>query len=256
MERPYEISDFFDLFGKICLILVIFIVCNSMLDDLLFRVRYSFPTVSTIVKTPIDTSNDPMQLPLSSINNKISKKGPDNNKIYTLTKVAQYSISGMVVAKNTNFWFRGINRSDFDGIALMDVGLVWGDLADKNAVKRNIVFKSKKTLGSARVLYTKLKNSKEFSFDYVLSHSSHTHLIPANANVMSALLKMKKYTNVKLDGYLVDITYENGKTAYTSDSRTDNNASSRGLQTLNSAGGGACENMYVESVQIDGKIYK
>lgn len=77
----------------------------------------------------------------------------------------------------------------------------------------------------------------------------HTHIIPATVNVMSAMLKIKKYDTVKLDGYLVDIYTDKGDViAYTSLSRFDTNATSRGS--------GACEDMYVTQVQIGDKIYK
>ena len=84
---------------------------------------------------------------------------------------------------------------------------------------------------------------------FVSSHISHTHLIPANANVMGALLKIKKNDIVKLDGYLVDIYTDKSETvAKTSMSRTDTDPTSRGS--------GACEDMYVKQVQIGNKIYK
>lgn len=255
MKRAFEFFDLINILGKICFAIVLVVILSSLMDDFLFRVKYCFPQPKQITNTVINTKLEPFQ---NYINPPITVKvkGGDNGKDYILTEIADYSISGMVVAKNTNFWLRGINRNDFDGVALMDVGLVWGNIADENTVKKNLIFKSKKTLGSSRILYTKLKNIYDLDFGYVTSHSSHTHLIPATMNVMSALLTIKKYQDVKLTGYLVDITYPNGKTVYTSDTRLDNNASSRGIQAENSAGGGACEIMYVKTVQIGNKIYR
>ena len=84
---------------------------------------------------------------------------------------------------------------------------------------------------------------------FVSSHISHTHLIPANPNVMGGLLAIKKNNIVKIDGYLVDIyTDKSELIAKTSMSRTDTDATSRGS--------GACENMYVRQVQIGNKIYR
>lgn len=255
MKRTFEFFDLIHILGKICCVIVLIVILNSILDDFLFRIKYCFPKPKQTTNTVINTKTEPLQRYINPPVT-INVKGYDNGKVYTLTEIADYSISGMVVAKNTNFWFRGINRNDFDDIALMDVGLVWGDIADENIVKKNLIFKSKKTLGSSRILYTKLKNIYNLDFGYVMTHSSHTHLIPSTMNVMSALLTVKKYQDVKLTGYLVDITYPNGKTVYTSDTRSDNNASSRGIQTADSAGGGACEIMYVKSVQIGNKIYR
>ena len=74
-------------------------------------------------------------------------------------------------------------------------------------------------------------------------------MIPANPNVMGGLLTIKKNDVVKIDGYLVDIYDGKGNIiARTSLSRSDTNASSRGY--------GACEDMYVKSVQVGTKIYR
>ena len=79
--------------------------------------------------------------------------------------------------------------------------------------------------------------------------AQESQLPPANANVMGALLKVKKNDIVKIDGYLVDIYNGKGKTLGKSSlSRTDTDATSRGY--------GACEEMYAKQVQIGNKIYK
>ena len=145
-------------------------------------------------------------------------------------------------------------RSQFDDVALLDLGIVWGDLAsDKKRLYRNVKFKSTKTLGQARQLQPRcLKyGCPNFAWDmnYFNSHLSHTHMIPSNPNVMGGLLTIKKNDVVKIDGYLVDIYDGKGKIiARTSMSRYDNNAASRGY--------GACEDMYVKRVQVGNKVYK
>jgi len=248
-------EDIFKWFGRFSLILVILISFNSILGDITFRLKYSFPKVSEISNKKISTYAEPIQKDITET--KYIKAYGEKN-LYALRAEAEYSISGLVVAKNSNFWFRGIMRNDFDDIALMDIGLVWGDLArDKKLLNDNIKFKSVKTLGQARQLQPKCKKHwcKDFpwSWDYFNSHDSHNHLIPANANVMGALLKIKRNDIIKLDGYLVDIYSDKSKLiAMTSLSRTDNNATARGLNN----GGGACEIMYVNSIQIGDKIYK
>ena len=135
----------------------------------------------------------------------------------------------------------------------MDIGIVWGDLAkDKHKLHKYWKFKSHKTLGQSRRLEWQSKvpyNEMYWELNYVNSHISHTHLIPANPNVMGALLTIKKNDIVKLDGYLVDIYTDKSETvAKTSMSRTDTDPTSRGY--------GACEDMYVKLVQIGNKIYK
>ncbi len=240
-------DDFLEWFGRISLIALILIAFNSMLGDILFRIKYSFPHVSEITEHVIDFSKEPVQTNLE--NEKFIKyRGEKNN--YVLKTQAQYSISGLVTATNSNFWFRDIMRSDFDDVALLDLGIVWGDLAkDKRVLYNNISFKSQKTLGQARVLYYSWKGSAPWGGEYIKSHVSHTHMLPANPNVMGGLLHIKKNDIVKIDGYLVDIYTEKSETvALTSLSRFDTNASSRGY--------GACEDMYVKQVQIGNKIYR
>lgn len=240
-------DDFLEWFGRISLIALILIAFNSMLGDILFRIKYSFPHVSEITEQVIDFSKEPVQTNLE--NEKFIKyRGEKNN--YVLKPQAQYSISGLVTATNSNFWFRDIMRSDFDDVALLDLGIVWGDLAkDKRVLYDNISFKSRKTLGQARALYYSWKGSAPWGGEYIKSHVSHTHMLPANPNVMGGLLHIKKNDIVKIDGYLVDIYTEKSETvALTSLSRFDTNASSRGY--------GACEDMYVKQVQIGNKIYR
>ena len=246
-----EFTDVWKWFCRFCFIAFCIIVINSILGDILFRISYSFPHVSNVAQSPIDAKREPVQILLN--NEKYIKVYGEKHK-YVISPQADYSLSGLVVAKNTNFWFRDIMRSEFDDVFLIDLGIAWGELAaNKKELYKNWKFKSKKTLGQSRQLEWRQKNSNNkdwrWKFDYVSSHVSHTHIIPVNSNVMGALLKIKKNDIVKIDGYLVDIYNEKGDTIGKSSlSRTDTNATSRGY--------GACEEMYVKQVQIGNKIYK
>jgi len=244
-------------FCKISMVIMAVLLLNSIIGDLQFRAMYSFPQVSATAKTAINPHNDPVQ-----INLKKTEFFPASGekKKFILEKQAKYSISGLTVATNTNFFLRDVLRSDFDDLFLMDIGLTWGDLADKSIVKKYFNFKSKKTLGSARTLYPNPKgcylntvcyasSGSYKNFSYLQNHFSHTHLTPASANVMKALLTIKKWDVVRLDGYLVDVYNDKSEViAKTSLSRDDTNATSRGY--------GACEVMYVTRVQIGDKVYK
>ena len=245
MEAWFNISNWFCKFSVIAILLI---AVNSVVGDFIFRVQYSFPKVTETTNQKILYQKDPTQEDISSAR-LISVYG-DKGK-YLLEPKAKYSISGLVVAKNSNFWFRDVMRTPFDDVCLIDFGIVWGDLAaDKKVLHRNMKFKSHKTLGQARSLEWRTKSSYvPWSFEYAASHLSHTHMIPANRNVMGGLLKIKNNDYVKLEGYLVDIYNSYMQpVAKTSLSRFDTNASSRGS--------GACEDMYVKSVQIGNKIYR
>lgn len=244
-----DFNKIWDIFCKICLILFILMVLNSLLGDALFRLKYSFPKISATSTQKINTSNDPIQI---NLENQKYIKAYGEKGLYALSSQAKYTLSGLVVTKNTNFWFRDVMRNQFDDICLMDLGIVWGDLAnDKKKLYKHWKFKSHKTLGQSRRLEwrTKPPHNTPWTLDYVSSHISHTHIIPANRNVMAGLLKIKRNDIVKLDGYLVDIyTDKSELVARTSLSRTDTDPTSRGS--------GACEDMYVTQVQINDKIYK
>ena len=140
----------------------------------------------------------------------------------------------------------------FDKIALIDYGIVWGDL-----VKDEYFFKlssnSRKYLNNARGLMVffseKYRPQYGHMQNYVNDHFSHTHIIPANNRIMRVLNYARIGQNIKIDGYLVDIFDGNKRRiVMTSISNTDTNESSRG--------GGACEVMYVVRVQVGNKIFE
>ena len=248
--------DFIDIkelriISYIALIILILMIVNSFLGDITFRLKYTNAKVTQTAQMPNPKTDFPVQNTRGEDEQEFIKYYTEKREVYALKTMADYSISGLVVATNTNFFLRDVLRTPFDEVCLMDIGLVWGEIADKNYVKKHLRFKSKKTLGQARRLYVSTPDyqAMPYKWGYVGNHMSHTHLIPGSVNVMSALLKIKKYDIVKLDGYLVDIYTDKGNiVAKTSLSRSDTDAQSRGS--------GACEDMYVTQVQIGNKVYK
>lgn len=247
-EKIFSLTGFCNL----CLIITIGIFGYSFLGDVTFKIKHAFPQLSEVTYRKINTDGEPVQKMISKNELKLTK-GENDYTEFAYDKIAEYSISGMVVAINTDFWLRGLMRNDFDNVSLMDIGIVWGKIADKAYVEKHLKFKSEKT-STARWLRYKYECRGQdcLGFSYIKSHIAHTHLVPANDNVMSALLTIKKYDKVKLDGYLVDLYFSKGGKALTSISRTDNNAGSRGRNN----GGGACEIMLVEQVQIKDGVYR
>jgi len=230
---------------KICFFIVVIAIVLSFLGDVTFQLTHLFPKPSQTNLEPVNPHTEMQQdnlQPPKQINYKTG------NEFRILILQAKYSLSGIVVAKNNNFWLRVVMQNDFDKVVPFDFGIVWGDIADKKLLEKHFKFKSFKTLGQARMLSYKWRSNVPYSADYILSHISHNHIIPANDNITSALFKIKKWNNVKFDGYLVDIIYPSGVTSYTSLSRSDTNPQSRG--------GGACEIFYVTGVQIGDKYYE
>lgn len=241
----------FDIFCKLSLVFMLLVCLNSIVGDIIFRLQYCNAKPIDKIPVQINAFEEPIQ---KYLDGKDYEEVFGEKHSYKLNLQAKYSISALVLTKNTNFWFRDIMRSRFDDICLIDFGLAWGKLTEnREQLYKEWEFRSYKTLGMGRRLEWQSKktiNDLEFSLGYVSSHVAHTHIIPANPNVMSALLKIKRGDIVKLDGYLVDI-YDadtNDLIAKTSLSRTDTDMTSRGS--------GACEDMYVKRVQIGDKVYE
>lgn len=173
-----------------------------------------------------------------------------NNYNITLKPQAHYELSGSVAVKAYDSLF--VNKF-FNSAALYDLGVTWGNLANRSFYTKYLKSYSDKTYSGSRILYTRYKSyPAPVSDEYIQSHFSHSHIIPANRNVMAALLKLKNWDKVKIEGELVDVEYVTPSNYiynyYTSLSRTDTNDSSRGS--------GTSEIVYVTKVQIGHRIYK
>lgn len=223
------------------------LILNSVIGDIYFRMKYSFPKVTRTTEEVLDPTKEPIQI---NLNNAEKFYHQGERKKHIIQPMAEYSITGLTVATNTNLWLRDVMRNDFDDIALMDIGLTWGRVSNPSYLKEHkLRFKSVKTLGEARMLIPKGRFYSNEDVMYFSYHFSHTHLVPANDNVMGALLTIKKGQVVKLEGYLIDQYRVDGSAVVkTSLSRTDKNSTARG--------GGACEVMFVKRVQIGNKVYE
>ncbi len=86
----------------------------------------------------------------------------------------------------------------------------------------------------------------DVSSDYVATHVSNNHLIPADESIRAALAQVKPGDMVRISGRLVDVRVFTGEgqamVMTTSKSRYDQ-------------GDGACEVIYVESIRINGKTF-
>lgn len=234
----------------IVLLLLAFIFRGSII----YWAKFSFAIPNEYTNEKIDTSKDPIQTKYSKQEQKqktFTYKSLINKNTMEIIPQAHYEISGKVIAANHSFLF--ISKF-FDSAALYDLGTAWGKMADKNLYKKYIKIYSQKTeLTGARRLHWSWRSDVPLPPGYITSHLSHTHIIPANRNIMAAMLKLRKYQDFKLEGELVDMNYYDKNMRrvmhyYTSLSRNDTDASSRGS--------GACETMYVTKVQIGNHIYK
>ena len=189
------------------------------------------PDVTGVEFEKIDTSQDPIQTPYKSDDLIIRDM---KNGRFTITPVAEYKISGVVVGKETY-------SSDWEGkISPMDLTIVWGKLAEPE-YGRYVSYRH-----GNRWYFFQYKPGSPVDPSYIISHSSNNHIIPAGENIRRAIKTVKRKEKVVLEGYLVNLRgIYHGRTVTwnTSLSRTD-------------TGNGSCELFYVSKVRIDTRIYE
>lgn len=235
--------------------IVIFIVLIFIFKGWIgYWLRFGVAVPSGYDIKPINIQEDPIQTDYT--------KEEQGQKIFTyhslinknemeLIPQAHYVLSGRVVAFNHDFLF--ISKF-FDSAALYDLGVSWGKLSDKALFKKYVrTYSSKVEMTGSRRLNWRYRSDIPLTPEYINSHISHSHIIPANRNIMAALLKIKLWDKVQIEGELVDMKYYDVKNSqrmeyHTSLSRTDTDASSRGS--------GACEAVYVTKVRIGNKVYQ
>lgn len=221
----------------------------------IYWLKFGFAFQSHEYANPITVQNEPVQTNYPDNEQKLKTftyTSLLNSHKITVIPVAHYDISCTVVANNYDFLF----ISDFfDSAALYDLGCAWGKLGDKKYYNANFKSYSTKTeLTGTRKLWIQAKRQlTREEYDYAPKHWSHTHIVPANRNIMAALLSIKIWQKVRLEGELVDMKYigKNGREYeyHTSLSRTD-------ADGAGDRGNGSCETLYLTKIQIENKIYK
>ncbi len=229
-------------------IAVVTVILLFVFHDIIgFWFHFGLPRAATKTEEVIDTTIEPIQEGLYEDEDEIIEYTTlEEEQNIKLRKVASLSISGRVVAKNYLFWgnyLPGGGRT-FQSAAMYDLGLVWGNMSDDKYLKNYTFYSVKNATG--RWLYPTLKLGVKYPplpWPYARTHMAHLHIVPANDKIMSALIYLFKKQPVKLDGYLVDVEMGDGRWIRTSVSRMD-------------SGGGACEIMYVNRVQVGRRVYE
>lgn len=214
-----------------------------------YWLRFGIAIPTKFAQKNVDVYSEPVQINYSAVQRKkksfIYKSFINKNKIFIIPQ-AHYELSGQVVAFNHSFVF---TNDFFDSAALYDLGTAWGKLGDKKFYNKYYKsYSQKNELYGSRILWTSPKTyPTPVSDSYATSHWSHSHLVPANRNIMAALLKIKIWDKVKIEGDLIDMQFQ-GMDYHTSMSRTDRDPGDRG--------NGSCESVYVTKVQIGNVIYE
>jgi hypothetical protein len=116
-------------------------------------------------------------------------------------------------------------------IAPLDVAVGWGRMSD-SAVLANLDISQ-----GNRFYYWHYDNEPPIPREEIQTHSANWHLLPASSGVWSTLKRIRVGEIVHLEGLLVDIESPETGTIRTSTTRDD-------------TGAGACEVIYVESVEL------
>jgi len=153
---------------------------------------------------------------------------------FTLTPVADYSISARVVSVRTysGKWSASLSP--------VDLALVWGRLADRE-MDEYISYSQRN-----RWYYYKYQPGCPVSRRYIISHSANNHIIPANYNLSLAVKSIRENDLVTIIGYLVRVNGFSGNRKVfwgTSTTRKDE-------------GGRSCELIYAETIRINDKVYR
>ncbi len=151
----------------------------------------------------------------------------------TIAFKAHYSISGRVVDIQTYGDYK-----DFNVMAPVDFGMVWGPFA-KDEYQKRVTWSSYGTRFLSFYTSDSRWTGEIGGMSAVQSMFSNNHLIPADDAIKKQIDAIKKNQYVKLEGYLV--------TVYAS-SPTITYAPWESSLTRLDSGDGACEIMYVEKV--------
>lgn len=254
LEREVDAAYGEEMKKRNIIIVIIAVVFLILFHDIAgFWLRFGISRNAGKTSAVIDVFEEPIQTNFDTegqeIIDYVTLEDKDTVK---LRKRAEISMSGKVVAKNYLFWGNYLpgGKRTFQSAALFDLGLVWGDLA-KPEILENYTFYSAKDATSARTLYPTLKLKTRLlplSWEYVGTHMSHLHIVPASASIMSGLIHARKYKNVRLDGYLVDIDIDGRYWLRTT--------ISRGTVNPHVRNGGLREIMYVTKLQVGNKVYE
>lgn len=145
-----------------------------------------------------------------------------------------YDIEGLVVHTHN---YTGVDVGD--ALSPVDLALAWGDVAARNTsidfhwdqMNRYLTWE----------IYSYADIDKVGGKDYINSHCSNNHIIPADSNIKKAVKKIRRGDHVRLKGYLVNIYAEKDNGRYfewnTSSTREDSGAHS-------------CEVFYVTEVEM------
>lgn len=143
---------------------------------------------------------------------------------YTVTPLATYDLTAVVLSSRS---YAGDRESE---ASPLDLALGWGPMADRE------VLSSYDISQRDRWYYVRWTQSP-LARDEIIRSSANTHVLPADGHVAQQLAAVEPGEVVRLRGYLVEVTAEDGWRWRSSLTRDD-------------TGQGACEVFWVEAVEV------
>lgn len=144
---------------------------------------------------------------------------------YTITELADFRIRAKVLSKTNYYWDRGADLSP------TDLALGWGNMSDESILEGIEISQS------ARFFRWRVE-SFPIPLREIETHSANMHLIPANDTVKVDIQTVRKGDIVEISGSLVKVA------------STIEDWNWESSLTRNDTGKGACELIWVNSIQI------
>jgi len=190
----------------------------SFIKDNLYERRWSGFDATKI--------SEPLQMPYIQKEPIVQMFGEEK---FVITPVAMYKASVLIGGKE-------YYNDEFKACPV-DLVFVWGDIAKPEYMESHVVEQSDRAY--------RFKSDSQPMMEYVQSHSSNNHIIPANDKVMEGLNAIRNYQTAYLEGYLVNVEY-------THDGERKNWGTSLSREDI---WGKSCETFYVKKIELDGEVY-
>jgi hypothetical protein len=145
---------------------------------------------------------------------------------YRVTRKASFEIRARVLSTERYF----MNREG--ELSPIDLALGWGPMSDQAVLDQLEISQS------GRWFRWRYENSPPVPEQQIIVSSGNMHMIPANSGIERDLKKLRRGDIVRLKGFLVDVDHDSGWHW-------------RSSMTRNDSGDGACELVYVESLDVE-----
>ena len=145
--------------------------------------------------------------------------------VYMVRPLARYDIQARLLSRKI------YSNDEIADLCPIDFAVGWGPMTDQAVLDRLRIWQT------GRFFFWEYHNPPPIPKDQIISHASNMHLIPSTPDIASALKRIRTGDIFRLQGKLVEATRAGLYPVRSSLSRND-------------TGKGACEVMWVESVEV------